>query len=55
MKSTVDLWDAQNTTFHLLRRLPTLRKRAASGDSDAQLVTQHLMRLAGALRLALPA
>ena len=53
MKSTVDLWFAQNTTHHWLARLPALEKAAHAGDTDAQLVGTHLRRLAIALRLAI--
>jgi len=55
MKSTVDLWFAQNATFKLLDRLPELRGRARAGDALALKVSQDLERLAHSLRLAVPA
>lgn len=54
MKSTVDLWFAQNTTHRWLVRLPALDRAAHAGDTRAQLVGTHLRRLASALRLAIP-
>jgi hypothetical protein len=54
MKSAVDLWTAQNTTYALLQRLPELRRRSNTGDADAGIIAKHLERLARALRLALP-
>ncbi|MFN0247656.1 MAG: DUF3536 domain-containing protein [Kofleriaceae bacterium] len=54
MKSTVDLWFAQNTTHQLLSRLPAIERAGHAGDSHAQLVATHLRRLASALRLAIP-
>ena len=55
MKSSVDLWFAQNATWRLLERLPELRARAKQGDvRSAQGVTE-LERLARTLRLAVPA
>jgi hypothetical protein len=53
MKSTVDLWFAQNTTHQLLARLPALDRAAAAGDSDASTIAVQLRRLAAALRLAI--
>jgi hypothetical protein len=50
MKSGVDLWFAQNATYHLLERLPALRERA--GDPVAARVVTDLERLASTLRLA---
>jgi hypothetical protein len=55
MKSSVDLWFAQNATFRLLERLPDLRGRARAGDDDAGRAAADLERLARALRLAVPA
>jgi hypothetical protein len=52
MKSNVDLWFAQNTTWRLLERLPALRRRAGEGDAVAQQAALDLERLAKALRLA---
>jgi hypothetical protein len=49
MKSTVDLWFAQNATFKLLQRMPELRRRAGAEPAIGQ-----LERLAKALRLAVP-
>ena len=52
MKSGVDLWFAQNATYHLLDRLPVLRERATHGDAIAARVAGDLERLAATLRLA---
>ena len=46
MKSTVDLWFAQNATWRLLQRMPELR------DKGQTATVAHLERLAKALRLA---
>jgi alpha-amylase/alpha-mannosidase (GH57 family) len=46
MKSTVDLWFAQNATWRLLQRMPEMREK---GQTAA---VAHLERLAKALRLA---
>jgi len=54
MRSSVDLWFAQNATWRLLDRLPNLRKRASSGDTTATGLAEDLERLAKALRLAVP-
>ncbi|MGE0871624.1 MAG: DUF3536 domain-containing protein [Kofleriaceae bacterium] len=54
MKSGVDLWFAQNATWRLLKRLPELRSRAATGDTGAQKAGADLERLAVALRLSVP-
>ncbi|MDB4960216.1 MAG: Alpha-amylase/alpha-mannosidase [Myxococcales bacterium] len=54
MRSSVDLWFAQNATWRLLDRLPELRRRAAAGDPTASQGVANLEHLAGALRLALP-
>jgi hypothetical protein len=54
MRSSVDLWFAQNATWRLLVRLPELRRRAAAGDPSATEGAANLERLARALRLALP-
>jgi hypothetical protein len=54
MKSSVDLWFAQNATWRLLDRLPDLRTRAAGGDATAAGLAEDLERLAKALRLAVP-
>ena len=54
MRSSVDLWFAQNASFRLLARLPALHRRAASGDAAAGAAAANLERLAGALRLAIP-
>jgi hypothetical protein len=48
MKSSVDLWFAQNATWKLLDRLPALR---AAGDRE---IAENLVKLARALRLAVP-
>jgi hypothetical protein len=55
MKSSVDLWFAQNATWHLLARLPDLRARARAGDRVAGQEAADLERLARVLRLAVPA
>jgi hypothetical protein len=52
MKSGVDLWFAQNTTWRLLDRLPDLRRRAAAGDAISAEAAANLERLGRALRLA---
>jgi hypothetical protein len=52
MRSSVDLWFAQNATWRLLDRLPDLRRRAAAGDATAAAAAADLERLARALRLA---
>jgi hypothetical protein len=54
MKSSVDLWFAQNATFRLLQRLPELRVRGKAGDVNALTATSDLERLARSLRLAVP-
>ena len=54
MKSSVDLWFAQNATYHLLERLAGLRERASHGDAVAGHVVVDLERLAATLRLAVP-
>ncbi|MBV8760877.1 MAG: DUF3536 domain-containing protein [Deltaproteobacteria bacterium] len=51
MKSSVDLWFAQNATWRLLARLPELRARGGSDPQAAQ-AAQLLERLAKSLRLA---
>jgi hypothetical protein len=55
MKSSVDLWFAQNATWRLLKRLPDLRARAKAGDINALTAVSDLERLARSLRLAVPA
>jgi response regulator of citrate/malate metabolism len=55
MKSSVDLWFAQNATFRLLQRLPELRQRGKTGDVNALTAASDLERLARSLRLAVPA
>jgi len=54
MRSSVDLWFAQNASFRLLSRLPGLRARATAGDAEAAAAVANLVRLASALRLAIP-
>jgi uncharacterized protein DUF3536/glycosyl hydrolase family 57 len=54
MRSSVDLWFAQNATWRLLDRLPDLRRRAAAGDELSGQAAGNLERLARALRLAVP-
>jgi hypothetical protein len=54
MRSSVDLWFAQNATWRLLDRLPGLRQRAAAGDEVSVDAAANLERLARALRLAVP-
>jgi hypothetical protein len=51
MKSSPDLWFAQNTTWRLLGKLPELRARGATDPAAAQ-AAGDLERLARALRLA---
>ena len=53
MKSSVDLWYAQNTTWRLLDRLPELRVRGKTDPSAAK-IAADLERLARALRLFVP-
>jgi hypothetical protein len=53
MKSSVDLWYAQNTTWRLLDLLPDLRARAKTDPVVAKSVAD-LERLARALRLSVP-
>jgi hypothetical protein len=54
MKSSVDLWFAQNTTWRLLERLPELRKLGKAGDTQALQALVDLERLARTLHLAVP-
>jgi hypothetical protein len=51
MKSSVDLWFAQNATWRLLAKLPELRARGGSDPVAAQ-AAGDLERLSRALRLA---
>jgi hypothetical protein len=55
MKSSVDLWFAQNATWRLLERLPELRRLGKAGDTRALQALVDLERLARTLRLAVPA
>jgi hypothetical protein len=55
MKSSVDLWFAQNATWRLLERLPELRRLGKAGDTQALQALVDLERLARTLRLAVPA
>ena len=55
MRSSVDLWFAQNATWRLLERVPELRRRSKNGDAKAQALIADLERLARALRIAVPA
>jgi hypothetical protein len=55
MKSSVDLWFAQNATWRLLDRLPELRKLGKAGDTRALQALGDLERLARTLKLAVPA
>jgi hypothetical protein len=55
MRSSVDLWFAQNATWRLLERLPELRKLGKAGDTRALQALVDLERLARTLRLAVPA
>jgi hypothetical protein len=55
MRSSVDLWFAQNATWRLLERMPELRGKAKQGDPVAAHGAAELERLARALRLAVPA
>jgi len=52
MRSSVDLWFAQNATWRLLDRLPDLRRRGQAGDDSSAQAAASLERLARALRLA---
>jgi hypothetical protein len=52
MRSSVDLWFAQNATWRLIDRLPDLRRRAHAGDEISALAAANLERLARALRIA---
>jgi hypothetical protein len=54
MKSSVDLWFAQNATWQLFSRVTDLRRRARGGDRVATQELADLERLARALRLAMP-
>jgi hypothetical protein len=54
MKSSVDLWFAQNATWKLLERIPELRRHAKQGDHRASQAAVELERLARTLRLAVP-
>jgi hypothetical protein len=54
MKSSVDLWFAQNATWQLMSRLPELRRRGRAGDRVAAQEAADLERLARVLRLAVP-
>lgn len=53
MRSSVDLWFAQNATWRLLARLPELRARGATDPTAAQ-AAHDLEKLARSLRLAVP-
>ncbi|MCX5745294.1 MAG: DUF3536 domain-containing protein [Proteobacteria bacterium] len=53
MKSSVELWFAQNATFRLLDRLPKLRAQAETNPVARQ-AALHLEKLARALRLEIP-
>ncbi|HEY5928116.1 MAG TPA: DUF3536 domain-containing protein [Kofleriaceae bacterium] len=55
MRSSVDLWFAQNATWRLLERLPELRKLGKAGDTQALQALVDLERLARTLHLAVPA
>ena len=52
MRSAVDLWNAQNATWRLLKRLPELKTKGASGDVLAARAAAGLETLAKILRLA---
>ncbi len=54
MKSNVDLWHAQNATWRLLEKLPSLRARAKHGDARCAQAASELERLARSLRLSVP-
>jgi len=55
MKSSVDLWFAQNATWRLIERLPELRRLGKAGDTRALQALVDLERLARTLHLAVPA
>lgn len=52
MRSAVDMWNAQNATWRLLKRLAELKGKAALGDAMAGRAAAGLEKLAGILRLA---
>jgi hypothetical protein len=52
MRSAVDMWNAQNATWRLLKRLAELKGKAALGDTSAGRAAAGLEKLAGILRLA---
>ncbi|MBA3459621.1 MAG: DUF3536 domain-containing protein [Deltaproteobacteria bacterium] len=52
MRSSVDLWNAQNATWRLLSRIPGLQQRSKAGDQAAGKGLAALEKLAGTLRLA---
>ncbi len=52
MRSAVDMWNAQNATWRLLKRLSELKGKAAMGDAIAGRAAAGIERLAGILRLA---
>ena len=54
MKSSVDLWFAQNATWRLLERLPELRSLGKAGDTQALQALVDLERLARTLHLVVP-
>ncbi len=54
MKSSVDLWFAQNATWRLMQKLPELRAKGKHGDTNALTAASDLERLARSLRLAVP-
>ena len=54
MRSSVDLWFAQNATWRLLERLPELRRLGKAGDTQALQALVDLERLARTLHLVVP-
>jgi hypothetical protein len=52
MRSTVDLWDAQNAAWRIReQRLPAWRARAAAGDAEAERLVAAFVRLATAIKV----
>jgi hypothetical protein len=55
MKSEVDLWHTQNAAFQLVdRQLAAWRAAAAAGDDHARRLAEELVKLAAAVRIAVP-
>jgi len=54
MKSEVDLWHAQNATFHLVERHLAAWRASSASDPRAAKLAAELVRLADAVRIAVP-